>query len=114
VADLDQQPVVMYSPDETRNFYDCIVGLFAMAGGSPRYPHYLGQPHSILGLVRAVLGLAIVPAAARELYLGHLQFRPLADAQPRAEVYMASRNDNDNPALPPFLRMAEDYFRTLG
>nr|WP_263863844.1 LysR substrate-binding domain-containing protein [Pseudomonas umsongensis] len=114
VADLDQQPVVMYSPDERRNFYDCIVGLFAMAGGSPRYPHYLGQPHSILGLVCAVLGLAIVPAAARDLYLGHLQFRPLADAQPRAEDYMVSRNDNDSPALPPFLRMAEEYFRTLG
>src|SRR5471032_82524 len=111
VADLDQQPFVMYSPDEGRYFYDCIVGLFAMAGVAPRYLHYLGQTHSILGLVRAGLGLAIVPAAARELYLGHLQFRPLEDAKPRAEVYMVSRSDNDNPALEPFLRMAQDYFR---
>jgi DNA-binding transcriptional LysR family regulator len=114
VADLDQQPFVMHSPDEGRYFYDCIVGLFAMAGVSPRYLHYLGQTHSILGLVRAGLGLAIVPAAACELYLGHLEFRPLMDAQPRAEVYMVSSCDNDNPALPPFLRMAQDYFRTLG
>lgn len=114
VADLDQQPFVMYSPDEGRYFYDCIVGLFAMAGVSPRYLHYLGQTHSILGLVRAGLGLAIVPAAARELYLGHLQFRPLEDAQPRAEVYMVSRRDNDNPALPPFLRMAQEYFHAPG
>lgn len=113
VTDLDQQPFVMYSPDQGRYFYDCIVGLFAMAGVSPRYLHYLGQTHSILGLVRAGLGIAIVPAAARELYLGQLQFRTLAGAQPRSEVYMVSRNDNDNPALPPFLSMATDYFRTV-
>lgn len=114
LADLDQQPFVMYSPDEGRYFYDCIVGLFAMAGVSPRYLHYLGQTHSILGLVRAGLGLAIVPAAARELYLGHLQFRPIEGAQPRAEVYMVSRSDNDNPVLPPFLRTAQAYFHGLG
>lgn len=114
LADLDQLPFVMYSPDEGRYFYDCIVGLFAMAGVSPRYLHYLGQTHSILGLVRAGLGLAIVPAGARELHLGHLQFRPIEDAQPRAELFMVSRSDNDNPALPPFLRMAQDYFRALG
>ncbi|WP_205899706.1 MULTISPECIES: LysR family transcriptional regulator [Pseudomonas] len=113
IADLDQQPFVMYSPDEGRYFYDCIVGMFAMAGVSPRYLHHLGQTHSILGLVRAGLGVAIVPAAARELYQGHLQFRPIEEAQPRAEMYMISRSDNDNPALPPFLRMAEDYFRSL-
>lgn len=110
VSDLDQQAFVMYSPNEGRYFYDCIVGMFAMAGVSPRYLHHLGQTHSILGLVRAGRGLAIVPAAARELYLGHLQFRPIADAEPRAELYMVSRNDNDNPALPSFLAMASEYF----
>lgn len=113
VADLDQQPFVMYSPDEGGYFYDCIVGLFAMAGVLPRYLHYLGQTHSILGLVRAGLGLAIVPAAARELYLGHLQFRPIEDTQPSAQVFMVSRSDNDNPALPSFLRTAQEYFATV-
>lgn len=110
VADLDQQPFVMYSPDEGRYFHDCIAGLFAMAGVSPRYLHYLGQTHSILGLVRAGLGLAIAPASARGLYLGQLEFRPLQDAVAHAEVYMATRSGNDNPALLPFKKMAEDYF----
>ncbi|RRV10424.1 LysR family transcriptional regulator [Pseudomonas sp. v388] len=111
MADLDQQPFIMYSPDEGRYFYDCIVGLFAIAGVSPRYLHHLGQTHSVLGLVRAGLGLAIVPQASRELYPGHLQFRPLQDASPRAEIYMATRRDNDNPALAPFMEMAWAYFK---
>jgi DNA-binding transcriptional LysR family regulator len=110
ISDLDQQPFIMYSPDEGRYFYDCIVGLFAIAGVSPRYLHHLGQTHSVLGLVRAGLGVAIVPQASCELYPGHLQFRPLRDASPRAEIYMATRKDNDNPALGPFVNMAWGYF----
>ncbi|WP_226502146.1 LysR family transcriptional regulator [Pseudomonas sp. MWU16-30317] len=110
IADLDQQPFVMYSPDEGRYFHDCIAGLFAMAGVSPRYRYYLGQTHSILGLVRAGLGVAIVPAAARHLYPGQLQFRRLRDADPMAQIYMVSRQDNDNPAVAPFIQMAGAYF----
>jgi DNA-binding transcriptional LysR family regulator len=113
LADLDQQPFVMYSPDEGRYFHDCIAGLFAMAGVSPRYRYYLGQTHSILGLVRAGLGVAIVPAAARHLYPGQLQFRRLSDADPVAQIYMASRLDNDNPAVAPFIQMAGEYFASM-
>lgn len=110
VRDLDQQAFIGYSPDEGRYFYDCIAGLFAMAGVSPRYVHFLGQTHSVLGLVRAGLGVAIVPAAARELYAGQLQFRPLRDAQPQAEVYMAWRSDNGNPVRAPFTALAAAHF----
>lgn len=110
LADLDQQAFIMYSADEGRYFYDAIVGLFALAGVCPRCVHSMGQTHSVLGLVRAGLGLAIVPEAARELYIGQLVFRPLSDAQPRAELYMATRADNDNPALAPFKAMVDEYF----
>ncbi|WP_197540943.1 LysR family transcriptional regulator [Pseudomonas sp. StFLB209] len=110
VTDLAHQPFVMYSPKEGRYFYDCIVGLFASAGVLPRYLYYLKQTHSILGLVRAGLGIGIVPASARELYIGHLQFRPLADAQLSADMYMVYRDDNDNPALPRFINMARGHF----
>ena len=110
LADLDRHPFVMYSQDEGGYFYDRIAGLFSLAGVCPDYRYFLGQTHSILGLVKAGLGLAIVPAAARELYLGHLQFRPLQGTQPHAEVYMVVRRDNANPAVGPFLRMAATYF----
>ncbi len=110
VSDLVHHPFIMYSAKEGRYFYDCIVGLFATAGVSPRYLYYLKQTHSILGLVRAGLGIAIVPASGRELYMGHLQFRPLVDASPTADMYMVYRDDNDNPALPRFIDLAARFF----
>ena len=102
VRDLDQQPFVMYAADEGRYFYDCIAGLFAVTGVTPRYVYHLGQTHTVVSMVKAGLGLAIVPASATQLHRGHLEFRPLEDAQLHAELYIVSRQDNDNPALPAF------------
>lgn len=102
VRDLDQQPFVMYAPDEGRYFYDCIAGLFAMTGIAPRYVYHLGQTHTVISMVKAGLGVAIVPASATQLHSENLAFRPLSDAQLHAELYRVSRRDNDNPALPAF------------
>jgi DNA-binding transcriptional LysR family regulator len=102
VRDLDQQAFVMYAADEGRYFYDCIAGLFAMTGITPRYVYHLGQTHTVVSMVKAGLGVAIVPASAMQLHSDRLVFRPLKDAELHAELYMVSRQDNDNPALPAF------------
>lgn len=102
VRDLDQQAFVMYAADEGRYFYDCIAGLFAMTGVTPHYVYHLGQTHTVVSMVRAGLGVAIVPASAVQLHSDKLVFRPLKDAELHAELYMVSRQDNDNPALPAF------------
>ncbi|SEP60523.1 DNA-binding transcriptional regulator, LysR family [Pseudomonas sp. NFACC02] len=107
VRDLDQQPFVMYAPDEGRYFYDCIAGLFAMTGVTPRYVYHLGQTHTVVSMVKAGLGVAIVPASATRLHSENLTFRPLSDAQLHAELYRVSRRDNDNPALPAFNRLIQ-------
>lgn len=106
IHDLNHQSFIMYTQNEGRYFYDCIAGLFAQNNVMPRYTHYLGQTHSILGLVRAGLGIAIVPQSARELHQGCLEFRELAEPNIFAEIYMAYRCDNDNPALWRFIDMA--------
>jgi DNA-binding transcriptional LysR family regulator len=107
VRDLDQQAFVMYAADEGRYFYDCIAGLFAMTGVTPRYVYHLGQTHTVVSMVKAGLGLAIVPASAMQLHSAKLAFRPLKDAKLHAELYMVSRQDNDNPALPAFKGLVE-------
>ncbi|MCD5974785.1 LysR family transcriptional regulator [Pseudomonas quasicaspiana] len=102
LADINHQPFVMYAADEGRYFYDCIVGLFAMSGVTPRYAYHLGQTHAIVSMVQAGLGLSIVPASARQLHSGAVVFRPLRDATLNADLHMISRRDNENPVLPAF------------
>jgi DNA-binding transcriptional LysR family regulator len=100
IKDFDGQPFVMYSPYEARYFHDLMVALFARADVMPRYVQHLSQIHSILAMVRAGLGLSIVPASAASLKIANVRFRPLKlrNAAP-VELLVAWRRDDDNPLL---------------
>lgn len=100
LADLDRQPMVTYSPYEARYFYDLLATLFATTGITPRYVQHISQVHSILGLVKAGLGLALVPRAARNLRFEGVVLRPLAPGtSPTVELHAIWRPANANPTI---------------
>lgn len=101
LADLDGQPMITYSPYEARYFYDLLAAIFAEARVTPSYVQHIGQIHSILGLVKAGLGLALVPQAAGNLRFRGVVLRPIAINPNRiAELYLAWRRGTGNPAVP--------------
>ena len=115
LKDLDDQPFVMYSPYEARYFYDLLVTLFTRADVLPRYVQTLSQIHSILALVRAGLGLAIVPTAAASLHFEGVRLIQLHIRTPLpAELFLAWRRDNQNPILPKFIEIARGFAPTGG
>jgi len=100
VTDLDQQPMVAYSPYEARYFYDLLATLFATAGVRPRYAQHISQIHTIMGLVKAGIGLALVPRAALNLGFKGVVLRPIAtDLHPVVELHAVWRPANANPAV---------------
>jgi DNA-binding transcriptional LysR family regulator len=99
LADLGGQPLIMYSEKEGKYFHDQIARLFAVTGSQPRYVHHIGQTHTIMALVRAGIGLAIVPESARHLRFENVVFRPLWRSDAVAEIFLAWRAENRNPAL---------------
>jgi DNA-binding transcriptional LysR family regulator len=80
------------------------MGQFEAAGVAPQAVQSLSQIHSMLALVRAAIGAALVPEAATSLHFDDVHFRRVetSPAQP-VELYAAWRSDNDNPALAAFL-----------
>jgi DNA-binding transcriptional LysR family regulator len=109
IKDFDEQPFVMYSPYESRYFHDLLVAQFSRADVLPRYVQHLGQIHSILAMVRAGLGVSIVPAAAANLKIADVRLRPLKlkTAAP-VELYMVWRREDENPLLPALIEIAGD------
>ena len=100
LADLDRQPIVTYSPYEARYFYDLLATIFAHAAIMPHYAQHISQVHSILGLVKAGIGLALVPRSALNLRFDGVVLRPIAiDPRFTVELYAAWRPGNSNPAL---------------
>jgi DNA-binding transcriptional LysR family regulator len=106
ITDVDGERVVMYSPTDARYFYELLVGAFRSAGVTVRYSQYLSQIHSMLALVKAGLGIALVPAAAAQLRYEGVTFREISLADGYSvELHAAWRADNDNPALAALLEL---------
>ena len=73
----------------------------------PRYVQHLGQIHSILAMVRAGLGVSIVPAAAANLKIADVKLRPLKLKTPApVELFMVWRRNDENPLLPALIEIA--------
>jgi len=101
---LQGQPFVLYSPREGKYFYDRIVGAFGLADVQPQYVQRAGQTHTLLALVRAGLGVGLVPDSARELRFEGVVFRPIGQRDLYADMYLAWHAQHDNPALDAFLQ----------
>jgi DNA-binding transcriptional LysR family regulator len=108
IRDFDDQPFIMYSPFESRYFYDLLVTQFTTARILPRYVQHLSQIHSVLALVRAGLGLALVPKSAAALQFAGVVLRPvrLRPVRP-VELFLVWRRDHGMPALPGVLATAQ-------
>ncbi|MFM0381338.1 LysR family transcriptional regulator [Paraburkholderia strydomiana] len=107
---LDEQPFIMHSPTQGKYFHDRIMGMLATEGVNLNIAQYIDQTPTILSLVRAGLGVAILPASAQRFHYDNVEFRFIAQHSIQAEMSMAWRADQDNPAVIAFRLMAAEYF----
>jgi DNA-binding transcriptional LysR family regulator len=104
-VDLEGEDVVMYSPMEARYFYDLVSSILRADEVSVRYTHYLGQIHSILSLVRAGVGVALVPGLAVRTSQSVHAARLVTDHPTPVRLGAVWRRDNTNPILAAVLRL---------
>lgn len=100
LADVGESSVVTYSPVEARYFHDLVVSTFRTAGVQPAYAQHVTQVNSVLALVDAGLGVALVPESAAVITLRNLRFLRVEEIPADCvEVFAAWRPDNDSPTL---------------
>ncbi|MDB5576260.1 MAG: LysR family transcriptional regulator [Bradyrhizobium sp.] len=115
LADFDQRPLIMYSREGASYFHNMLIHLFEAAAVRPLYVQHVTQIHSMLGLVRAGLGAALVPRAGSDLHLDDVQYRPVATTPERpVELHMAWRRDNGNPVLAAVCGLCASHGEALG
>jgi DNA-binding transcriptional LysR family regulator len=102
---LHQKPFLMYSPYEARYFFQLLNSAFDRAGVNPDIVEHVGQIHTMLALVSAGVGAALIPEAAARLHFNGIVLRDIAmePAQP-VETVCSWRRNNDNPILHIFKR----------
>lgn len=107
--DLDGVDFIMNDHIEAKYFHDILAIFFARKHVQPNIVQRLTQIHSILSLVRAKVGVAIVPASARILDVANVEYREFSDqASPYAELLIVWRESNKNPLIPIVRGIAEE------
>ncbi|GAC70598.1 LysR family transcriptional regulator [Gordonia soli] len=100
IGDLDDEALVMYSPAEARYFYELLVSIFRDAGIAPRYVQHISQVHTILALVKAGLGLALVPAAAAAMAVRGVVLKEVDGIEARpVELFLTWRSSETEPPV---------------
>jgi DNA-binding transcriptional LysR family regulator len=101
---LDGEALVMYAPTESRYHHDLASSLFRLAGISPNFVQYAREIHTMLALVGAGIGLALVPKVAGTLGFPGVKLVPITLQPPVfSELTLVWRKRADNPALRRFV-----------
>lgn len=111
LEDFHGQNFLMYSPDGAGYSHTMLTALFDKRGIVPNIVQHLDQNHTILALVSAGMGAALVPEPMMLLSFPDIEFRPvvLTPADP-LEMFMLWRPQNENPALPAFLELCRQIY----
>lgn len=95
-------PLVIFPRDKAPGLHDEILGLFAAAGVIPMIGQEAIQMQTIVSLVAAGLGAALVPASLRNLRRKGVAYR-MAPAGPQVEIGLAWRVADTSPVLVRFI-----------
>lgn len=107
---LHGEPFIMYSHSGWQPFHDLLTAMFRAHGVAPNIVQYINSSMSILALVRAGMGLALVPKSTGALGISGVEFRRIeGEEQLISELYLSWRSENDNPAFPEVLDIVRRY-----
>lgn len=117
LADLREEPFILFSRQASPDYYRRIVDLCADQGFSPQVRHEVRHWLSVVSLVSQGMGVSVVPAALERSGMAGAAFRPFAtggaegDARRSArtatpsEVYCVWKTAADLPAREHFVAM---------
>jgi DNA-binding transcriptional LysR family regulator len=87
-------------------FYEQIIDICQQAGFSPKVAQEAVQMQTIIGLVAAGLGIALVPASLQNFHRSGVIYRPLQEQTPKTGLYLTWRQHDSSPAVRAFLGLA--------
>ncbi|CDG81742.1 LysR family transcriptional regulator [Janthinobacterium agaricidamnosum] len=100
---LPALPLIIFPRVISPALHDAILGVFRAAGITPLIGQEAIQMQTIVSLVSAGMGIALVPQSVSNLMRPGVEYRPLQDPTPLVETGLAWRRDNDSPVLQGFL-----------
>ena len=108
LAEVANESFVTQPREVAATLHDRLIKLANKAGFQPQIRQQAQQVNGMLAMVAAGLGLALVPATMRVVRLLGLNYVPLEDPDAYLLLAVASRADDDSPALAQFLAVVAE------
>ena len=99
LAELAPYEQILFTRTGGLGFFTIVMDLCRRAGFVPRVAGETAPMESVVGLVAAGVGIALVPSMARKLRIAEVVYRPLEESYAYVDFVMAWRKDNRSPAL---------------
>ena len=99
-------PLILFPRQSAPAFHDLVTGYYATHGGEARIAQEAIQMQTIISLVSAGMGIALVPASLRNLARTGVSYIDLAGAAPILETGVAWRSNDATPTIERFLDVA--------
>ena len=111
---LKDAPFILFPRANAPGLYDDVVSCCKAAGFSPRVTQEAIQMQTIISLVSAELGVALIPASLTNLQRTGVTYKQLQTDSPLTEIHLAWRLGDDLPALRVFIEVATQTARAAG
>jgi DNA-binding transcriptional LysR family regulator len=113
VKSLAQEPFILFPRVVAPGLHDQILGVCLQAGFNPQVTQEAIQMQTIVSLVAAEIGVAIVPHSLQNLQRQGVVYKPLQETTPMVEVVVISRK-NPTATVQRFLditnQVCSDFF----
>jgi DNA-binding transcriptional LysR family regulator len=113
LQELAPAPLVVFPRRLAPGFYDIIMGCYGAAGLTPRIGQEAIQMQTIVSLVSAGMGVALVPQSLRNLRRTGVVYRPLSVDGPFVETGLVWRAAEVSPVLAGFIDIVRAHGATV-
>lgn len=108
VAALAREAFIMHPREMGTGIYDQVLGLCRAAGFTPDVAQEARENPTIVGLVAAGLGVAILAGSMRRMAMPGVAYRALAEPGSRSSMWLVWRDAGPSALRDGFLAVAED------
>ncbi|MBV8627859.1 MAG: LysR family transcriptional regulator [Paraburkholderia sp.] len=109
LRELADAPLVVFPRRLAPGFYDIIMDCYGVAGLTPRIGQEAIQMQTIVSIVSAGMGVALVPQSLRNLRRTGVVYRPLQESVPAIETGLVWRTGEVSPVLAGFIDIARAH-----
>jgi DNA-binding transcriptional LysR family regulator len=114
LRDVAGEPLVIFPRRLAPGFYDIIMDCYGVAGLAPHIGQEAIQMQTIVSLVSAGMGVALVPQSLCNLRRTGVVYRPLRESVPAIETGLVWRTAEVSPVLAGFIEIVRAHAATAG